>query len=109
MAYVPRLDGLRSISTNFWVYCMENIEKQLDEAANKESIEKTGLPQRQYVFENFRSHSAMIRYLTLYTQDIKTISGFLGLKYRHVYNVVKKAKTEQIPDRICPVCRNRKG
>lgn len=71
---------------------------------------RSDCPSRDWLQANFKSKSAMIRYLFLEKkQDIKGIQSLTGLTYRHVYSVIRKLKTESLPKHICPVCYNRKG
>jgi len=67
-------------------------------------------PSRDWLMDNFKSKSAIIRYLALEKKkDVKTIVDITGFEYRHVYSVVAKSKHQQVPDHVCPVCMNRKG
>lgn len=66
-------------------------------------------PSMDWLRDNFKSKSAIIRYLDHKGKDVKSIVGITGFEYRHVYSVVSKAKKSQVPDHICPVCMNRKG
>ncbi len=67
------------------------------------------LPDKAWIQDNFKSKSAAIRYLALELDTpVKIIAAHLGLPYRHVFNIVTKAKKEPTSDKVCPVCKNRK-
>lgn len=77
-----------------------NLIEHITEDFKVESVE---LPDLVYLRTHFRSKSAMIRYLYIEKKvPVKVIAQYLGLKYRHVYNVASK-KSPDISC-ICPVC-----
>lgn len=80
-------------------------EEEFLDALNRD----TDVPDRDWLHENFKSKSSIIRYLLLEKDlGVKRIAEVSGIPYRHVYSVVKQAKKET-PTHICPVCKNRKG
>lgn len=68
------------------------------------------LPTHDWIWENFTSKSAAIRYLHLEVKaPIQVIARYLNLKYRHVYRVCSDADKATLNTHTCPVCRNRKN
>lgn len=67
------------------------------------------MPSYAWLQSNFKTKSAAIRYLHTQGFQVKEISQHLGLKYRHVFGVIHKFKSEAVPEHVCPVCKNRRG
>lgn len=89
-------------------------QKQEDFASLEEFIQaaemRSDCPSREWLHNNFKSKSAMVRYLYLEKkQDLRNIQSLTGLGYRHVYSIIRKLKTAKLPEHVCPVCLNRKG
>lgn len=86
----------------------EDYESSEADIPPPEPVHVEGFPDRTWILDNFKGKSAAIRYLFLeHKAEVGDIARHLGLKYRHVFSVVSKAKKATIPEHTCPVCRNR--
>jgi hypothetical protein len=50
-------------------------------------IEQSGMPTREWLQEQFKTKSAIIRYLINQKYEVNAIAKHLGLRYQHVRNV----------------------
>lgn len=103
MAKKPKKDGKPSS------YHREEIPVETLEDFIAISEANSNSPTKEWLHETFKSKSAIIRYLDQEIGwDVKTIAGYMGFEYRHVYSVVAKSKLPHNGN-VCPVCMNRKG